>query len=157
MSIEKIKKKKLVNRRLKNTEEDKRDLQLLESVHRALDQPDQLSDEQRDKIRSEMGWFGKVLLSAGIAEGEPGAEEAVALRVQAMLMIVITGFLALAVTGVGVLGVGLLSVGLLMLRNGKLQLAGVTNEIPSQPYLGAFAMYLMLMVLAEPGWSPATC
>jgi len=139
----------LVNERLKKSNEEKPNHQLLKSVHKALDQPDQLNDEDRKQIRFAMGWFGKVLLSAGVDEGEPGAEEAASLRMQSVVMMAVTGFMALAVMAIGLLGVALLSIGLLMMNNGKLQLAGVTSDIPAQPYLGAFALYLMFMVLAD--------
>ncbi len=148
----------LVNARLKDSDkapgkatgkEPDESTALLQQVRKALSGTEPLNEAGREQIRSQMGWFGKVLLSAGVAEGEPGAEEAAALRMQAITTVFITGILALVVFLGALLGLGLLVAGLIALKNGKLELRGVATEIPAQPYLGAFALYLALMVLAD--------
>ena len=145
----------LVNERLKDEQAQddkggkKLNRQLLENVRKALNQPDQLSDEERTQIRSVMGWFGKVLLSASADDDTPASEEAASLRMHSVITVITTGILVLVVMGVGLLGVGLLAIGLIMMRNGKLTFVGIPDEIPVQPYLGAFALYLSLMVLAD--------
>lgn len=142
----------LVNARLKisnESDEKSKEHPLLEHVRTVLEKPDQLSVEGRDQIRADMGWFGKVLLSAGAEEGEPGADDAASIKMQSLAMMATTGLLVLVVMAVGLLGVAILTIGLLMLKNGKLQLLGIDPSVPGQPFLGAFALYLLLMVLAD--------
>lgn len=123
--------------------------QMLQAVSKAIDDPGQLGEEERAQIREGMGWFGKILLLADKADGEPGAGEAAKVRQRSFLLVVSTGLMVIALTGVGVVGVALLSVALVMVGNGKLQLAGIAPGVSSQPYLGAFALYLAVMVLAD--------
>jgi len=123
--------------------------QMLQAVSRAMDDPDQLDEEDRAQIQEGNGWFGKILLLADQGDGEPGASEAAKVRQRSFLLVVSTGLMVVALTGVGVLGVALLSIALIMMGNGKLHLAGIAHGVPTQPYLGAFALYLALMVLAD--------
>ena len=139
----------VINARLKEPEDDKSNRQLLENVKMVLTESDQLKDGEREQIRKQMGWFGDILLTANAAENSPEEKEAEAIKVKAVATVVIVGFLALATMGIGLLGIGMLTIGLLMLKNQKLYLAGVNIEIPAQPYLGAFALYLMTMVIAD--------
>lgn len=125
------------------------DRQLLETVRMVLSEPDQVTEEGREQISKTMGWFGEVLLSANAVEDSPEAKDANAIKLQALATVAFVGFLALAIMGIGLLGIGILIVGLLMLKNQKLHLAGVHGEIPAAPYLGAFALYLMIMVMAD--------
>lgn len=122
---------------------------MLQVVRRAIDDPGQLGEEDRAQIREGMGWFGKILLLADKGDGEPGASEAAKVRQRSFLLVVSTGLMVIALTGVGVLGVALLSVALVMMGNGKLRLVGIAPGVPARPYLGAFALYLVLMVLAD--------
>lgn len=141
----------LVKARLKvSTEnEDQNNHHLLDNVRKVLDESESLSDEERQQIRSQMGWFGKILLAAAAEEGSPDAEELAALKKQSLMMIGITGFLFMSVFLGALLGVALLVVGLLQMKSGQLKMVGVAVEIPSQPYLAAFALYLALMVSAD--------
>jgi membrane protease YdiL (CAAX protease family) len=123
--------------------------QMLEAVRKAIDDPGQLDEGERTQIREGMGWFGKILLLADKADGEPGASEAAKVRQRSFLLVVSTGLMVIVLTGVGVVGVALLSIALVMMGNGKLRLAGIAPGVPVQPYLGAFALYLVLMVLAD--------
>lgn len=141
----------MINARLKEIEntEEADNLLLLENVRKVLNQPDQLSDEGREQIRSEMAWFGELLLSANATRGSPQAEKASSIRKQCFKVVAFTGALSLLVMLIGLAGVVLLSVALLRLKAGKLQFTGICDDVPAQPYLGAFAIYLSLMVLVE--------
>ncbi|MFK5922861.1 MAG: type II CAAX endopeptidase family protein [Verrucomicrobiota bacterium] len=144
----------LVKARLKKIEQAEEPAQssnkeLLQQAHIALEHPDQLGDEGEQLIRSQMGWFGSILISAGAAEGEVGVQEAADLRAQAVSMVFVSSFLFLVVFLGALLGLGLLVAALLAMKHGKLTMVGVSEEIPATPFLAAFALYLAVMVLAD--------
>ncbi len=141
----------LINARLKEIQdtEDTGNRLLLENVRKVLNQPDQLSDEGRKQIRSEMEWFGEMLLSANATRGSPQEEKATSIRKQCFKSVAFTGVIGLVVMLIGLLGVVLLGFALLRVTQGKLQFIGVCEGVPAQLYLGAFAIFLSLILLAE--------
>ncbi|MCF6313996.1 MAG: CPBP family intramembrane metalloprotease [Verrucomicrobiales bacterium] len=122
-----------------------RNRSLLEEVRGVLEHPDQLSEEGREQILGQMGWFGEVLL-AGM---EPEGELAMALRKRSLLMVYVSGRLAVLAFVAALLGLVLLSFALYQLKEGQLELSGIAEGIPMLPFLAAFALFLALMVLSD--------
>jgi membrane protease YdiL (CAAX protease family) len=140
-----------------------RALALLDRHRAALDEPDEqalhdavatavrdgsnaLTAEQRDRIRSSMGWFGELLLAADLPDDDPARRALLASARRTLL-----GFAVVLVAGgAGVLGGAvLLIVAVVLRRDGRLRLALDPPRTHGSVYVRAFAVYVGLFFLLQ--------
>ena len=126
--------------------EDPEELSLHDAVRRAVESPDAVSEEDRQRIAQGMGWFGKLLLASASPEDDPLRREVLGEAFRTFSLAV--GFLILGLLGTLVGGV-LLVPALIGLASGRFRARFGPPTAADPIYLEAFAVYLGLLFLLQ--------
>lgn len=103
--------------------------------------PAALDESQRKTLREDHGWFGRLALSTGAPDTDP--DRAQVLREARRTVIVLFSLIG-TILGGGVFGLVILIVLIVLLGTGRWKLAGPARDVPGQPFLEAFALYMIL-------------
>ncbi len=131
-------------------EDDAEATQLLDLVRSAILETEPLGADVADELRTELGWFGQVLIARNAPADSPEARAATR---PGEIAILAMGALVAAAVGGGVVGLILLVIGLVFFFNGSLKPRFSKPLATPGIYLEAFALYLGLLTFGIHGSS----
>lgn len=129
-------------------EDDGNDARLHRLARLALDDPEALEEADRELLRAEMGWFGRLLLAHSLPPDDPARRGLIGSAVRPVLATL--GLFLLGILGL-LAGLILLIVALVLLGSGKLQFRMTPGPAGGAIYVQAFAAYLSLWFLLQVG------
>ncbi len=126
--------------------DDPEQQQLHDTVRRAIDDAAALDEADRERVRSAMGWFGKLLLARGRSETDPLRREVARSALTTFLATIVL----LGAGGAATLaGAALLLLALLRRSSPSLRPRLEPRGADSTLYLEAFAVYIGLILLFD--------